>query len=110
MHPRKVAAFWKWYFEEKIGGFKISIHGKNVKKMRTALDDGKFLISNSRLTRAGHIIVVNGYSKKTGEFICNDPWGEYPYKIKQEKSLKAGIDVYYKPALLKSWFMIFDYA
>lgn len=109
-HPKKVAAFWRWYFEKKIGGFKISIHGKNIKKMRKALDAGKLVVSNTRLTKAGHIIVVNGYFKDTGEFICNDPWGRWPYRTKDDKVLDAGKDVYYKPKMFKSWYMVFDYS
>ena len=69
----------------------------NVNNIIEHLKQGFPCIIHTYATSSGHIFVINGYDFKTEEFICNDPYGRYPYN-----DYSSGESVRYKKTFINS--------
>lgn len=93
-HPRYFYDFWKWYIENKIGGFRVVQFGaKEVDRIKAFIASGMLVVCGTKLTQAGHVVVINGYDAEKEGFICNDPYGKAPYKTVGQT--KQGHDIFY---------------
>jgi len=74
--PRYVFGFWVWYINNKLDGFKAEFKRLSFDRLLIHLEYHQTpAIIGTKLTGAGHIIVVKGYNSRKKLFVCNDPYG-----------------------------------
>lgn len=66
---------------------------KNVQGIKNCLAMGMLVVCGTVLTKAGHVVTMNGYYEDADGFIVGDPYGKAPYKTRADKA--AGEDVFY---------------
>ena len=80
-HSTQDGAAWAWRIQDYLsrhGGlaneFRGSLTNNSLNEIKQALDNGYLVILGTRLTSAGHIILVRGYTSDN-RLIVNDPYG-----------------------------------
>ena len=78
--------YWLWqknYGEKVIGGFKLDyVRKPTPERIRAALDQGFLVVCGTKLTKSGHVVLINGYHLFHAGFYMSDPYGQHPYKGK----------------------------
>ena len=75
IYPRYVGAFWVWFINNKLTGFKAKYQYFSRKKLKRFIAIKQIpVVTSTKLTgRGGHIVVTKGFSSKG--FYCHDPFG-----------------------------------
>lgn len=73
--PRNVFVFWQWYLREKYNTASKMVYSE--KEIRDSIVNKKLVVASTNLTRYGHIILL--YDITGSGWVCNDPYGQFPY-------------------------------
>lgn len=99
MYPRYVGAFWVWYINNKLSGFKASYKYFTRKQLKDFIRSAKVpVVTSTKLTKSGHIIITTGFDENG--FFCNDPYGDAK-DYRKYLSPKYGERVYYEDKKMK---------
>lgn len=88
--PRNVFKFWQWYIKYKFNYDSTIING--IDNIKTEIKNKNLVCAGTNLTSGGHVVLLYGYSGKKNSWVCNDPYGVFPYN----KEKLSGGGIFYK--------------
>ena len=98
IYPRYVGAFWVWFINNKLEGFKARYKYFTRTQLKAFIRENKIpVVTSTKLTGSGGHIVVTIGCDDTG-FYCHDPFGDANKKYKRDSS---GDCVHYPDYMMK---------
>ena len=97
IYPRYVGAFWVWFINKKLSGFKAKYKYFNRESLKDFIWEKQIpVVMSTKLTGSGgHIVAAIGFNQKG--FYCHDPYGN----AKNYRKLKNGKSVFYEDHKMK---------
>jgi hypothetical protein len=74
-------------------------YGGKLETLIEALKNGSPSVLSTKLTSAGHYIVVVGWDESTKDLICHDPYGVFDFDKKTYKVVKDKVGAYVRYSL-----------
>jgi hypothetical protein len=69
-------------------------YGGKLELVIQSLENGSPLVLSTKLTSAGHYIVIVGWDEKARDFICHDPFGVFDFDKKKYKLIKDQVGAF----------------